>query len=154
MRVSAKCYTSTDDTISKWMSSVVGYLNCYSCSLSSGTSLLSLLIFSSPNTFKFPRQKCSFVRLDISRSIHHAMRFAKYFSERACVLFFLPACKYYLVLANQKRTGISTMALSLSVGRTENWPHWCYSLSMGLILLCEDYHTRNRARVSYNSVTR
>ena len=108
------------------MSSVVGYLNCYSCSLSSGTSLLSLLIFSSPNTFKFPRQKCSFVRLDISRSIHHAMRFAKYFSERACVLFFLPACKYYLVLANQKRTGISTMALSLSVGRRAVCLHRCY----------------------------
>ena len=85
------------------------------------------------------------------KSLRHAFR--KVFPEWACVLFFfLPAWKFYMISANRKRADVSTIALSLSVGRRDNCIHRCYSLTIDSSLIITT--NRNGARESYNSITR
>ena len=60
-----------------------------------------------------------------------------------------------MISANQKRAGISTMAISLSVGRRDILlPMMLQSYNGSGTPLHEDYHNRNRARESYDSMTR
>ena len=47
-------------------------------------------------------------------------------------IFFLPAWKQCVVSANQKRAGVSTVPLSLSVRWREICLHWCHGLTLGL----------------------
>ena len=106
-----------------------------------------------PHTFQFPGWKCSscgwkyfaaIIAACISRSIS---RIGLHSISLACL-------ETLLGISQSEASWHFKRALSLLMGRGEICLHRWYSLTMGLRLFYEDHHNRNRARESYNSITR